>query len=68
MYNIKYTFSMITYVSASLLAATAILFILIIYFPKIIYVFISALFVLLLGLAFYLLKNVQLRISQKSII
>lgn len=68
MYNIKYTFTTITYISVILLVVTAVLFILVIYFPKIIYFYIAGLFLLLLGLAFYLLKNVQLRIAEKGIV
>lgn len=57
MNNIKITFPMITYVSGGLLIATGILFILAISLPKIIYLYIFALFLMLLGMAFYLLKN-----------
>lgn len=58
MYGLKYTFSMITYISAALLGVTTFLMLLIIYMPKIIYLYICALFFMLLGMAFYLLKNV----------
>ena len=58
MYNIKYTFPMIIYVTAGLLGVCTILFLLVIYIPKLIYAFICALFFMLLGMAFYLLKNV----------
>lgn len=57
MYNIKYTFSMIIYISASLMVATIIIFAAVIYFPKLIYLLVSILFFMLLGMAFYLLKN-----------
>lgn len=49
---------MITYISAALLGVTTFLMLLIIYMPKIIYLYICALFFMLLGMAFYLLKNV----------
>lgn len=58
MYDIKYTFPMIVYISAGLMAATALIFIFTIYFSKTIYIIISSLFFMLLGMAFYLLKNV----------
>lgn len=67
MYDIKYTFNMITYVSAGLLAATVLLLMLIIYVPKILYLYIAALFFMLLGMAFYLLKNVEIRIEENNI-
>jgi len=58
---------MITYVSAGLLAATVLLFVLIIYVPKILYLYIAALFFMLLGMAFYLLKNVEIRLKSNEI-
>ena len=59
---------MITYTSAGLLIVTAILFAIVVYIPKIIYVYITILFVMLLSLSFYLLKNVELRITDHSIV
>jgi hypothetical protein len=67
MYGIKYTFPKIIYVSAGLLIVTAILFTLVIYFPKIIYIFTAVLFFMLLGMAFYLLKNFETRVSDNNI-
>ena len=58
---------MIAYTTAGLLVVTAILFAIIVYLPKIIYVYIFCLFVMLLSLAFYLLKNVELRISDNGL-
>jgi len=57
MYNIKKTYPMIIYVSAGLLGVTSIIFLIIIYIPQTIYLLISTLFFMLLGMAFYLLKN-----------
>ena len=68
MYNIKYTFGMISYTTAGLLVVTAILFAIIVYVPKIIYLYITLLFLMLLSLSFYLLKNVELRISENNIV
>lgn len=67
MYNVKYTFPMIIYVSASLLAFTIMVFMLIIAIPKLIYLLISLLFFMLLGMAFYLLKNFEVRILNYGI-
>lgn len=54
---------MIIYVSGSLLLVTGFLFVMLIWFAKLIYLYISCLFLMLLGLAFYLLKNVEVRIQ-----
>ena len=67
MYNIKQTFGMISYTTGGLLVVTAILFAIIVYVPKIIYIYITLLFLMLLSLSFYLLKNVELRISDNNI-
>lgn len=67
MYGIKYTFDKIMYVSAGLLVVTGILFLLIIYIPKIIYIFTAILFFMLLGMAFYILKNFETRVTTKNI-
>ena len=58
---------MISYTTAGLLVVTAILFAIIVYLPKIIYFYITLLFLMLLSLSFYLLKNVELRLSDNSI-
>lgn len=55
---------MITYTTFGLLVATVILFALIIYFPKITYFYIACLFLLLLSMSFFLLKNVESRINR----
>lgn len=68
MYNLKYTLPIITYTSAGLLVFTGILFCLIVYFPKIIYAYITVLFLMLLSLSFYLLKNVELRLTSNNIV
>ena len=59
---------MISYTTAGLLVVTAILFAIIVYVPKIIYLYITLLFLMLLSLSFYLLKNVELRISENNIV
>ena len=59
---------MMSYTTAGLLVVTAILFAIIVYVPKIIYLYITLLFLMLLSLSFYLLKNVELRISENNIV
>ena len=58
---------MISYTTAGLLVVTAIFFTLIIYFPKIIYLYILSLFLMLLSMAFFLLKNVETRIENNAL-
>lgn len=67
MYDIKYTLPMLSYVTIGLLVVTGILFLLLIYFSKLLYVYILVLFLMLLGFSFYLLKLVELRITEWSI-
>lgn len=52
---------MVAYTTAGLLFATLLLFILIVYIPKITYLYIASLFLMLLGMSFFLLKNVEVR-------
>ena len=49
---------MVAYTTAGLLFATLFLFVLIVYFPKITYLYIGSLFLMLLAMSFFLLKNV----------
>lgn len=63
MYNIQYVFPMLTYVSASLTVFTTVLFVLLIFLPELVYFIIASLFVMLLAMSFYLLKNFQLRVQ-----
>lgn len=67
MNNIKLTFPMLIYVSAGLLVVTGVLILLVISLPKIIYLYTFALFLGLLGMAFYLLKNFELRVQEHAI-
>jgi hypothetical protein len=61
MYNVKYVFPMITYITASLTVFSCLLFMAIILVPQIIYAMIALLFIMLLAMSFYLLKNFEIR-------
>ena len=66
MYNVKYCFTSIVYTTAGLLVVTGIFYLFIICIPKVIYFYIACVFFMLLGLAFFILKNLEIRESANS--
>lgn len=51
-----------------LLIATMFLFLILVCLPKLVYLYIVLSFVMLLGLSFYLLKNIDTRIQNYSVV